>query len=281
MIKYGLMNTPTLAQITRELLMAYNRFPRKQLGQHFLVDPMVLQRIIAAAEVTSDDLIVEIGSGLGLVTLELAKRANHVIAIEIDGELLRISQDVLKSQNNISFVRKDILKTDLNELTVGRHFKVVGNLPYYITSPILEALLTLKDRPEKVVIMTQKEVAERMAAAPGTKKYGSFSVFVQYYADIKLNSLISKSSFYPWPEVSSALVVLTPHKEPLYPVQDEKLFFDIMHAAFQQRRKQLRNSLADFKIEGLDFDFSRRPETVSVKDFVKLANELNDKTIYA
>jgi 16S rRNA (adenine1518-N6/adenine1519-N6)-dimethyltransferase len=268
------MNTPSLAQVTRELLQAYNRFPRKQLGQHFLVDPMVLQRIVTAADISPDDLLVEIGSGLGLVTLELAKRAYHVIAIEIDGELLKISQDVLKALNNISFVRNDILKTDINELTLGRRFKVVGNLPYYITAPILEELLTLKDRPEKIVIMTQKEVAERMVAAPGTKKYGSFSVFIQYHAEVKLNSLISKSSFYPWPEVSSALVVLTPHKEPPYPVTDEKLFFDIMHAAFQQRRKQLRNSLSDFKIDGIDFDFSRRPETVSVEEFARLANAL-------
>ncbi|MBU1027126.1 MAG: ribosomal RNA small subunit methyltransferase A [Candidatus Margulisbacteria bacterium] len=266
--------SPTLAQITKELLKSYNRFPRKKLGQHFLVDPQVLQRIINAAELTNDDLVIEIGSGLGIVTSEIAEKANHVIAVEIDKELLRISKDVLNKFQNISFVGQDILKTHLHELVLGRKFKIIGNLPYYITAPIIEKIFESEDKAEIAVLMVQKEVAERMAASPGSKKYGSFSIFCQFYASISLISLVSKSSFLPWPEVGSAIVVLKPYKTPKYQVKDEKLFFDIVHAAFQQRRKQIRNSLAKFNLEGIDIDLSRRPETLGIDEFVGIANFL-------
>ncbi|OGB87893.1 ribosomal RNA small subunit methyltransferase A [candidate division WOR-1 bacterium RIFCSPLOWO2_02_FULL_46_20] len=251
---------------------SYNRHPRKRLGQHFLTDPQVLQRIINAAELDIDDLVIEIGSGLGVVTSEIAKLVYHLVAIEIDKELLKISKDVLKLFHNISFEPKDILKIDLHELALGRKYKIIGNLPYYITAPIIEKILEAKDKAELAVLMVQKEVAERMAEAPGSKKYGSFSVFVQYHAEVKLNSFVSKSSFLPWPEVGSALVVLKPHQTPKYKVKDEKLFFDIVHAAFQQRRKQLSNSLSEFKIEGIDIDLSRRPETLGIDEFVKITN---------
>lgn len=266
--------TPTLAQITRELLASYNRFPRKRLGQHFLVDPNVLQRIMNAAELEKDDLVIEIGSGLGIMTSELAQRAHHVIAVEIDKELLRISRDVLKPFNNISFVDKDFLKTHLAELALGRRYKIIGNLPYYITAPIIEKILEAENRPELAVLMVQKEVAERMAASPGSKKFGSFSIFAQYHAEVKLNSFVSKSSFHPWPEVGSAIVILRPHKTPRYPVKDQKSFFKIVHAAFQQRRKQLKNSLAHFSIRSTKIDLSRRPEDLSIEEFAELTNLL-------
>ncbi len=264
--------TPTLAQITKELLQSYNRFPRKRLGQHFLVDPQVLGRIIDAAELSKDDLVIEIGSGLGVVTSELAKLVYHLIAVEIDKELLRISKDILKSFKNISFVPKDILKTNLNQIILGRKYKIIGNLPYYITAPITEKILEAEDKPELAVLMVQKEVAERMAASPGSKKYGSFSVFVQYHAEVKLNSFVAKSSFHPWPEVGSAIVVLKPHKTPKYKVKNEKLFFDIMHAAFQQRRKKLRNSLAEFELGDKGIDLNQRPENLTIGEFAKLSN---------
>lgn len=267
--------TPTLAQITKELLQTYNRYPRKKLGQHFLIDPLVLQRIVRAAELSSNDLVIEIGSGLGVVTSELAKIVHHVIAVEIDKELLRISRDILKKFENISYVPKDILKIRLHELALGRKYKVIGNLPYYITAPIIEKILEAEDKPELAVLMVQKEVAERMAAHPGTKKMGSFSVFVQFHASISLISLVSKSSFLPWPEVGSALVVLKPYKTPKYKVNNEKLFFDIVHAAFQQRRKKLKNSLVKFKLEGSGIDLNRRPETLNVEEFVALVNYLS------
>jgi len=264
--------TPTLAQITKELLKTFNRYPRKRLGQHFLTDPQVLQRIIKAAELTSDDLVIEIGSGLGVVTSELAKISHHVIAVEIDKELLRISRDVLTPFKNISFVPKDILKTHLHELALGRKYKVIGNLPYYITAPIVEKILEAEDKPELAVLMVQKEVAERMAAAPGSKKFGSFSVFVQFHAEVSLNSFVSKSSFLPWPEVGSAVVVLKPHKTPKYKVKNKKLFFDIVHAAFQQRRKKIRNPLKKFNLEEAGVDLNQRPEQLGIEDFTVLAN---------
>jgi len=262
---------PTLAQITRELLAAYGRYPRKNLGQHFLVDPKVVERIIAAAKLTKDDLVIEIGSGLGVVTAEIAAEANHLIAIEIDKELVEMSKHVLKDTPNITFVAQDILKVDFAELALGRKYKVVGNLPYNITAPIVEKILTAAEKPELAVIMVQKEVAERMAAVPGTKKYGSFSIFTQYYAKATLLSLVSKSSFHPWPNVSSAVVSLVPHPSPLFPGIDEKRFFDIVHAAFQQRRKKLRNSLAEFKLDDSGIDLNRRPEELTLEDFARLA----------
>ncbi|MFA5839953.1 MAG: 16S rRNA (adenine(1518)-N(6)/adenine(1519)-N(6))-dimethyltransferase RsmA [Candidatus Margulisiibacteriota bacterium] len=264
--------TPTLADITKGLLQTYGRYPRKELGQHFLIDPEVLQRIVRAAEIDKDDIVIEIGSGLAVVTSELVKVAQQVIAVEIDQELIAISQQILKDFKNVTFVGKDILKVNLEELAHGRRYRIVGNLPYYITSPIIEKIFKSKDKPEIAVLMVQKEVAERMVAKPGSKTFGSFSIFCQFYAEVSINSFVSKSSFLPWPEVGSALVVLRPYKEPKYKVQDEKKFFDIMHKAFQQRRKKIRNSLASFNLENCPIDLSRRPETLSIEEFAQIAN---------
>ncbi|OGC32972.1 hypothetical protein A2311_05450 [candidate division WOR-1 bacterium RIFOXYB2_FULL_48_7] len=265
----------TLAQITRELLATYNRFPRKSLGQHFLIDPLVVQRIIKAAELTPADTVIEIGSGLGVVTAEIAAQAGQLTAIEIDKELVQISQEILSPYPNVSVVQGDILKTVIGNLVTGnRPYKVIGNLPYYITSPIIEKILTGEHKPTLAVLMAQKEVAERMAAKPGSKKYGSFSIFTQFYADVELVSLVSKSSFLPWPEVSSAIIKLTPYQSPRYQVNNEKLFFDLVHRAFQQRRKTLRNSLKEFALTNPPIDLSRRPETLAIEEFVQLANML-------
>ena len=263
--------TPTLAEITKGLLQAYNRYTRKNLGQHFLIDPKVLERIIAAGELNQDDLVIEIGSGLGVVTAEIAKRVNHVIAVEIDTELMTISRDVLAPYNNITFVPEDILKTDLQKLTHGRKYKIIGNLPYYITAPIVEKIITATDKPQLAVLMVQKEVAERMSAIPGSKKFGSFSIFVQFYAEVELNSFVSKSSFLPWPEVGSAVITLAPHPTPRFPGIDEKKFFDIVHTAFQQRRKKLSTSLSEYDLTGTAIDLNRRPETLSLEEFAELA----------
>jgi 16S rRNA (adenine1518-N6/adenine1519-N6)-dimethyltransferase len=265
---------PSLARVTKELLKSYNRFPRKRLGQHFLIDPQVLLRIMAAAKIGHADHIVEIGSGLGVVTAELAKKAEQVTAVEIDQELITISKELLSPFKNITFIAKDILKVELQELVNQSRYKVIGNLPYYITAPIIEKIIEANNKPELAVLMVQREVAERMAALPGTKKYGSFSIFVQYHAEVILNSLVSKSSFLPWPKVGSAIVVLKPYRNSKYAVKDEKLFFDIVHAAFQQRRKKLKNSLGGFALDGTAIDLGRRPETLALEDFVSLANYL-------
>jgi 16S rRNA (adenine1518-N6/adenine1519-N6)-dimethyltransferase len=264
--------TFTLAQITRQLLTSFGRFPRKRLGQHFLVDPQVLARILAAAELTKDDLVIEIGSGLGVVTSEIAKISQHVIAIEIDKELVKISRDVLATFNNITYVAEDILKIDLDKLTLGRSYKIIGNLPYYITAPIIELIIKAENKPEIAVLMVQKEVAARMVAPCGSKTFGSFSIFVQFFAEVNLNSYVSKSSFYPWPEVGSAVVTLKPYKTPKYPARDQKRFFDIVHAAFQQRRKMLRNPLENYNLTDSGIDLNRRPESLTLEEFVKLAN---------
>jgi 16S rRNA (adenine1518-N6/adenine1519-N6)-dimethyltransferase len=266
--------TLTLAQVTKGLLAAYNRYPRKHLGQHFLIDPLVVRRIIDAAQLSKDDLVIEVGSGLGVVTAELAREVYQLIAVEIDKELLGISQEVLKEQQNVSFVGNDILKVELAELALGRKYKVVGNLPYYITAPIVENILTAAERPERAVIMVQKEVAQRMIAAPGSKQYGSFAIFCQFHAKVVLESLVSKSSFLPWPEVSSAIVSLAPHNSPLFPGLDEKRFFQIVHTAFQQRRKKLSTSLDELNLGETGIDLNRRPETLSVAEFAELAAEI-------
>jgi 16S rRNA (adenine1518-N6/adenine1519-N6)-dimethyltransferase len=263
--------SPTLAEVTRQLLESYNRYPRKNLGQHFLIDPQVLKRIIKAAELSKDDLVIEIGSGLGVVTAEIAQAAGQVIAVEIDKELAQISRTVLKDLSNVTVISQDFLTTRL-EAETGRRHKIIGNLPYYITAPIIEKILTAPNKAQVAVLMVQKEVAERMAAKPGTKKYSSFSVFCQYHASISVISLVSKSSFHPWPEVSSAIVSLIPYPAPQFPDLNEKLFFDIVHAAFQQRRKQLKNSLKNYNLEKAGIDLSRRPETVSVAEFARLSN---------
>jgi 16S rRNA (adenine1518-N6/adenine1519-N6)-dimethyltransferase len=269
---------PTLARITRELLASYDRRPRKRLGQHFLVDSQVLQRIIKAAELSKDDLVVEIGSGLGVVTAELARRAGQVLAIEIDKELLKISQAVLSPCDNIRLLNEDILKVELDKLVEGNNccqgksYKLVANLPYYITAPIIEKILTAKNKPRRAVLMVQKEVAERIVSPPGSKQYGSFSIFVQFYSHARLDSFVSKSSFHPWPAVGSALVVLEPYLTPKYPVGDTNLFFNLVHDAFQQRRKKLKNSLAKYNLAGIDFDLTLRPERVSVEGFAAISN---------
>ena len=264
---------PTLAQITKELLATYGRHPRKRLGQHFLVDPQVVQRILRAAELTKKDHVLEIGTGLGILTKELADHVQKVTTVEVDKELLKIAKEVLKDYANIEFIHGDFLKMELNSLCPEGNYKIVGNLPYYITTPVIEKILKAKTKPQLAVLMLQKEVAERMAASPGTKKYGSFSIFVQYHAEVKIDSFVSKSSFYPWPEVSSAIIVLKPYSTPKYEVKNEKLFFDLVHTAFQQRRKKLKNSLAEFNLENKGIDLSRRPEELSLEEFARLANQ--------
>jgi 16S rRNA (adenine1518-N6/adenine1519-N6)-dimethyltransferase len=260
---------PTLSRITKELLETYNRRPRKRLGQHFLIDPKVVERIIAAAELTKDDLAIEIGSGLGVITAEIAAHAGKLVAIEYDKELVEISKKILAPCKNVTIVSGDILDLEFSCFSPG--YKVIGNLPYNITAPIVEKILTAENKPERAVIMVQKEVAERMSASPGSKKYGSFSIFTQFYASVSLISLVSRSSFLPWPEVSSAIVKLAPYKEKKFPVKDEKRFFAIVHAAFQQRRKKLRNSLQDFDLKKSGIDLNRRPETLSIAEFAALA----------
>ncbi|MBU0686269.1 MAG: ribosomal RNA small subunit methyltransferase A [Candidatus Margulisbacteria bacterium] len=263
---------PSLKQITQELLASINRRPQKRLGQNFLIDPTILRRIVDTADIKPEDTIIEIGTGLAILTKELADRAKKVITIEIDQELLKLSKEILAKYNNIDYILGDILKIDYQKVIQGlKNYKIVANLPYYITAPIMEKILDVDNPPALAVLTVQKEVVERMASKPGSKIYGSFSVFCQFYGEVKLISLIQKFAFFPQPEVSSAIVKITPHTKPFLTGAAKEKFFDVMHAAFQQRRKTLSNSLKEFNIQNWPVDPMRRPETLSLEEFIGIA----------
>ena len=266
---------PTLKQITQELLNSIGRRPQKRLGQNFLIDPTILQRIVNTAEIGPEDTIIEIGTGLGVLTKELADRAKKVITIEIDQELLNLSKEILREYNNVEYIRGDILKIDYEKIISGlANYKIVANLPYYITAPICETILNVDNPPELALLTVQKEVAERMQSKPDTKEYGSFSIFCQFYGKVELISLIQKYAFFPQPEVSSAIVKITPHFTPILSGAAKVKFFKVVRRAFQQRRKMLSSSLKEFNIKDWPVDPTRRPETLSLEEF-KLLCELN------
>ena len=262
----------SLYQTTKALLNAFNRHAQKRLGQNFLIDQNVLDRIVAAAELSQDDDVLEIGCGLGVLTKELAEKSKHVTALDLDKEMLQISKEVLKGHNNVDYVHADFLKW-----VVDREFtKVVANVPYYITSPIIEKVLGNEycdarndgGGMKRVVLTVQKEVAERISASPGTKRYGSFSVFVQNRADVEIASLVSRRSFYPMPNVDSAILVIKPLGCLRYNIKES-----LVRAAFSQRRKTIRNTLKEFNIdfEKLGIDPKRRAETLSLEEFERLS----------
>lgn len=233
---------------TKEVLARYNMSAKKKFGQNFLIDSHVLEGIVEAAGVTDDDLVLEIGPGIGSLTQYLAESAGKVIAVEIDKTLLPVLADTLSEYNNVTVINEDILKVDLDEIVSengGRPIKVVANLPYYITTPIIMKLFESRARIESITVMVQKEVADRMAAGPGGKDYGSLSLAVGYYAKAVTVMDVPPSSFIPQPNVGSAVVNLSRYAEPRVNVQDEKRLFEIVRTAFNQRRKTLSNSLSN------------------------------------
>ncbi len=267
----------------KELFRGYNFRPKKRLGQNFLIDRNVVNKILDAADIQTGDCILEIGPGAGTLTQAIAERGAKVVAVEIDRDMVEIVSSILCDYPNASVVNADILRIDLPQF-LHEHFgeskvKVLGNLPYYITSPIISEIFLAGTQVERIVIMTQKEVAERLKASPGTKDYGSLSIFVQYHAEVELVSHVSKNVFLPAPEVSSAIVLLMPRKEPPVNVPSSKLFFDVVHCAFGKRRKTLLNSLSDCPVLGLtkeqiadvlgraNIDSDRRAETISLEEF--------------
>ncbi|MFC1496243.1 16S rRNA (adenine(1518)-N(6)/adenine(1519)-N(6))-dimethyltransferase RsmA [Candidatus Margulisiibacteriota bacterium] len=259
----------SLSNITRELLAAHNLYPKKRLGQNFLIDPAVLERIINAAELSSADTVLEIGMGLGVLTEELAKKAKAVIALEVDPDMILICKKVLQAYSNLQIVRKSFLEWDLPSYLES--FKIVGNLPYYITTPTIERIIEeFNEKVSLAVLTIQKEVAERIVSPPGSKVFGSISVFVQNLAAVRIDSLISKYSFYPQPEVSSAILVLKPYTSPKYQINQE-----LVRAAFSQRRKTIRNSLAGYNIDWdkTGIDPRRRAETLSLAEFEKISQK--------
>lgn len=280
-------NTGSLSAYTKGLLAKYDFPPKKKLGQNFIIDKASVDRIIAAGDLSNEDTVIEIGTGLGTLTKELAKHAARVISVEYDKILFEIDKELLKDLGNVELIRDDFLMIDLSALAKKlKSYKVIGNLPYYITAPIMTKLIEARPRFTVAVLTTQKEVAERLTAKPGSKQYGTLSIFVQYGLLVEIDSLIPNSAFYPHPAVSSAVVVLKPRVKPIVEVNSEELFFNVVHAAFAYRRKTLRNSILlskkiDIDKDGLDrvlnsigMDGDRRGETLSMDEFAKLSNAL-------
>lgn len=289
------MSGPTLGnpQNTIEVLQKYDFTFQKKFGQNFLIDTHVLDKIISAAHITKEDMVLEIGPGIGTMTQYLAEAAGKVIAVEIDKNLIPILSDTLSEYQNVRIINEDVLKLDLRKLADeengGKAIKVVANLPYYITTPIIMGLFENHVPVESITVMVQKEVADRMQTGPGSKDYGALSLAVQYYAEPYIVANVPPNCFMPRPKVGSAVIRLTRHKEPPVEVKDEKLMFDIIRASFNQRRKTLANGLNNSDkitcskeiiteaIEKLGKGPSVRGEALSLQEFASLSNDIFER----
>lgn len=289
------MKEPTLGnpQNTIEVLQKYNFSFQKKFGQNFLIDTHVLERIIDEAGITPDDFVLEIGPGIGTMTQYLACAAREVVAVEIDKVLIPILEgDTLKAFDNVTVINEDILKVDINKLVEekngGRPIKVVANLPYYITTPIIMGLFESHVPIESITIMVQKEVADRMKTGPGSKEYGALSLAVQYYANPEIVANVPPNCFMPRPNVGSAVIRLTRYETPVVDVKDEKLMFRIIRASFNQRRKTLVNGLKNsgeinFSKEQIEAAITTigkpltiRGEALTLAEFAALSNAFSD-----
>ena len=275
---------------TIEIIQKYNFAFQKKFGQNFLIDTHVLEKIISAAGVTKDDMVLEIGPGIGTMTQYLAEHAKRVVAVEIDSNLIPILEETLAGYDNITVINDDILKVDINALAQeyngGRPIKVVANLPYYITPPIIMGLFESNVPIDNITVMVQKEVADRMQVGPGSKDYGALSLAVQYYAEPYIVANVPPNCFIPRPGVGSAVIRLTRHQEPPVDVKDAKLMFRLIRASFNQRRKTLLNGLANSPelsfskeqitsaIEKMGLPASVRGETLTLEQFAHLSNLL-------
>lgn len=268
---------------TRHILKAFNLRATKRLGQNFLVDANIVRGIVEAAEAGPGDRILEIGPGIGTLTQGLAESGADITAVELDKKLPAVLAETLKGYDNVTIVPGDILKVNIRELMGDQPFKVAANLPYYITTPILMALLEQHLPIEILVTMVQKEVAERMIAKPGSRIYGALSVAVQYYTEPHIVFDVPPRSFIPAPEVDSVVIVCKVRENPAVQVKDEKMFFRVVKAAFGQRRKTISNAMkgAGFSKEELESAFEkssidpgRRGETFSLDEFGRLADAL-------
>ncbi|MCI7099444.1 MAG: 16S rRNA (adenine(1518)-N(6)/adenine(1519)-N(6))-dimethyltransferase RsmA [Lachnospiraceae bacterium] len=275
-------------QETIAVLQKYQFNFQKKFGQNFLIDTRVLEKIMDAAEAGPEDCILEIGPGIGTMTQMLAERARKVIAVEIDNNLIPILQDTLQAYNNVKIIHNDILKLDLKQLVReendGRPIKVVANLPYYITTPIIMGLFEADVPLESITVMVQKEVADRMKSGPGSKDYGALSLAVQYYSRPELAANVPPNCFIPRPNVGSAVICLHRHSEPPVEVHDEKLMFRLIRASFNQRRKTMQNSLNNSPelsfnkeqitaaLEAVGLKSNIRGEALTLEQFAALSN---------
>ena len=275
---------------TIEVLQKYHFVFQKRFGQNFLIDEHVLEKIIESSGITKDDFILEIGPGIGTMTQYLAEAAREVAAVEIDSSLIPILKDTLKDWDNVSVINNDILKTDIkkiaDEKNGGKPVKVVANLPYYITTPIIMGLFEKNVPVDSITVMVQKEVADRMQVGPGTKDYGALSLAVQYYAKPEIVANVPPNCFMPRPKVGSAVIRLTRHEVMPVETKDEKLMFSIIRASFNQRRKTLANGLKNSEllhfskeeieaaITACGWPLTIRGEALSLQEFARLTDEL-------
>lgn len=276
---------------TIKILEKYGFSFQKKYGQNFLIDNNIVKKIVQEAGIKKDDFVLEIGPGIGTMTQILCENAREVAAVEIDKKLIPIlKQDTLSSYNNVTIINDDILKLDINKLILerneGKPIKVVANLPYYITTPIIMGLFESHVPLESITIMVQKEVADRMQVGPGTKDYGALSLAVQYYAKPKIILMVPASCFMPRPNVDSAVIKLTCHDKPPVLVKNEKFMFDIIRASFNQRRKTMTNSVVNanlgitkeqllIALEQCGLKSTVRGEALTLQQFAQLSNELS------
>lgn len=286
----GNMTALGIPQNTISILQKYRFVFQKKYGQNFLVDTHVLEKIMDAAEITKEDCVVEIGPGIGTMTQYLAERAGTVVAVEIDRKLMPILEETLAAYDNVTVLNEDIIKVDLNHIVEeknhGKPIKVVANLPYYITTPIIMSLFENHVPLKSVTVMVQKEVAERMQAGPGTKNYGALSLAVQYYARPEVVANVPPNCFIPRPNVGSAVIRLTRYEEYPVTVRDENFLFALIRASFNQRRKTLANSLANAHslsltreqvaaaLEKMQLSPTVRGEALTLEQFGELSNRL-------
>jgi 16S rRNA (adenine1518-N6/adenine1519-N6)-dimethyltransferase len=270
----------------RSELREYDLFPKKRLGQHFLVDPNILNKVIRTAQVGKEDVVLEVGPGLGAMTLALAREVKKVIAIEIDRKLAAILKEKVIGHPNVEVVESDILGVDFKHFfqKEGHPIKVVANLPYQISTPLLFRFIESKEAFSTFTLMLQKEVAERMVAPPGKKEYGPLSIFVQMFLDVSIHFFIKPSAFSPPPKVESAVVHMVWKEKPMVQTNDEEWYKKVVKACFGYRRKTLSNALKHSKLslpefiesrmERIGIDPRRRPETLTIEEFTKLAEAL-------
>ena len=279
---------------TIETIQKYQFAFQKRFGQNFPIDSHVLDKIVNAAGITKEDCVLEIGPGIGTMTQYLAEHAGRVVAVEIDTNLLPILAETLKDYSNVTVINEDILKVDMNSLVEeynnGRPIKVVANLPYYITTPIIMGLFESNVPIENITVMVQKEVADRMQVGPGSKDYGALSLAVQYYASPYIVANVPPNCFIPRPNVGSAVIRLTRYQEPPVQVKDAKLMFRLIRASFNQRRKTLQNGLNNSPelsfskeeiaavIESLGLPAAVRGEALTLEQFAALANAFTERT---
>lgn len=282
------MNT---LETTKGIMRTNSIFAKKSFGQNFLIDDGVLEGIVESANVTAEDTVIEIGPGFGNLTCYILEKSARVIAFEIDNDMIDILNDRFSNNSNLEIVNKDILKVDLEEYIKDKRVKIIANLPYYITTPIIFKLLEYRKNIQSITIMIQKEVAKRIASAPRSKDYGVLTINTNYLADVKKLFDVPNTSFIPAPNVTSSVIQIVPNeeKEKLLGIKDENMFKELVKKAFSARRKKLSNSLCNTGIEGMtkqDIDNmilsvglnpNCRAEEVSIEDYVKMANIIADK----